>query len=288
MRELLTRNGTVMVKGAETETFDVTLRRGAAISGRVLYSDGSPAAQVVIDVEDVNSKRKQGASADDVDIDALMRTVFTHESLGTNDQGRFRIAGLEAGTYRVSAVQSAGGAMGSDMGEGIGVMIGGMNDPAALHFYSGDTIHRKAAKTYELRPGDEVADIEITIPEDSFHSVSGTLTALTGDTINEATLKLTDTADETLVFASKLGPDGSFAFPTVPPGTYTLTAKDAKSLKTEADEKGGVKPAPPVNFEATSVGVIVKDGDVADVQLSLKVAADDGNKAPAPAPGTPQ
>jgi len=288
MRELLAKNGTVVVKGTETETFDVTLTRGAAISGRVLYADGSPAAQVVIDVEDTNAKSDPKVSpGDSIDVDALMRTMFTHQSLGTNDQGRFRITGLAAGTYRVSAVQSVGGSMGPEMGDGFGEMLGGVSDSGALHFYSGDTIHKTAAKKYELRSGDEVADIDITIPETLFHRVSGSVHAMNGEAIGMATLRLTDAADETLVFSSKLRQDGTFEFPTVPPGTYMLSSTEVKTFRVASPrEKGAVDP-PPLHYEDMKVAVIVKDGDVADVQMSLKerAATDEEKSAESQPPG---
>src|ERR1700722_9693084 len=81
MREVYARNGTVTVRGAESARFNVVLERGAAVSGRVLYSDGSAAAQVGIDLEDVKSKPATADSPEaNLDAGKILRFMFTHES----------------------------------------------------------------------------------------------------------------------------------------------------------------------------------------------------------------
>ncbi len=52
----LPANGRVSVRPHETARVDISLERGAAISGRVLYADGSPAIRVYVNVEDVDPK----------------------------------------------------------------------------------------------------------------------------------------------------------------------------------------------------------------------------------------
>ena len=88
----------------------MTLERGAAVSGHVLYSDGSPATQVSIDVEDTRAKpAASNKPEDNINVGMVSRMLFTHQSSGTDDQGRFRIAGLRPGKYRVAAVQANAG-----------------------------------------------------------------------------------------------------------------------------------------------------------------------------------
>ncbi len=109
-----------------------------------------------------------------------MRSIFTQQSLSTDDQGHFRLAGLQPGNTgwrRLKASAQAPSAREAAMA----AMFGSMIDPGALHFYSGDTIHRKAAKTYELRAGDEVTGIEITIPEHAFHQLRGRVAGTSGE-----------------------------------------------------------------------------------------------------------
>lgn len=273
-RALMLRFGTVTVTGREAVRRDLSLERGAAVSGRVLYTDGSPASQVTIAVDDVNANAAaQKSPMDGFDPRVVMSTMFMHQSLGTDDQGRFRIAGLKPGTYRVAAVEAAENPLNGANAEGFGVMMG-MGSPRDVHIYSGDTLHKKSAKTYELRTGDEVTGVDITIPDVAFHRVLGHLTSKDGRDMTTATLTLTDTADDTLIFNALVDTSGSFAFGSVPSGTYTLSATGAL-IGTLPDGFPSGMQVPREIIKAThafadaTTSVIVKDSDVADVTLPL-------------------
>jgi hypothetical protein len=275
MHDLLTRLGTVTIRGAETERYDITLQRGAAISGRVLYSDGSPATQVSLEVEDIKAKDPANDREKQVQMAAsVARVMFTHQSANTDDLGRFRISGLKPATYRVAAVSAAADVSGMEGEEGGMMALLGVTGPGALKVYAGDTLHRKAAKTFELRPGDEVTGIDITIPLNAYHAVKGILTAVDGRPINSATVTLSDTSDNSVSFETEVAGDGTFNFGTVAAGTYTLSAKSAKILV----RIDGVNPEAPMRYVPTkptnafadgSTAVIVKDSDVPDVALTL-------------------
>jgi len=94
-RDFLLKYGTVVVAAQETGRSDLSLQRGAAVSGHVLYSDGSPASQINIDIEDINAKpSRTNSPGNNVSETVFMRTLMMHQSSGTDDQGHFRIAGL--------------------------------------------------------------------------------------------------------------------------------------------------------------------------------------------------
>jgi hypothetical protein len=275
-RAFLMKYGTVDVRAQETARFDLSLQRGAAMSGRVLYSDGSPASQITIDVQDVNAKPAASKSPEDaINAGTIMRSLFMHQSQGTDDQGRFRISGLRPGTYRVAAVQASTDPMGQFGGDdGMGFLMGFSSNPTDLHIYSGDTLHKKSAKTYELRSGDEVSGIDITVPADAFHHIQGRLSATDGRAISTATLTLTDTTDDSLAFHTDLEHDGTFIFPAVPAGTYSLAATQAR-IGTVPDGFPENMPVRAEMIKATNAfadgntAVIVKESDVSDVNLSL-------------------
>jgi hypothetical protein len=275
-RNLLLKYGTVVVSGQETGRFDLTLQRGAAVSGHVLYSDGSPASQVTIDVQDINAKPSAAKSpGENFNSVALVHALLMHQTSGTDDQGHFRISGLPPGTYRVAAVQAPANPLGNSGGDDfMGGLMGLTSNPQDLHIYSGDTLHKKSAKTYELRSGDEVVGIDITIPTDAFHRIQGRLSSTDGRAITTATLTLTDTTDDSMVFPGDMARDGTFVFPAVPAGTYMLAATQAKI--------GTVPDGFPENmairaemlkatnaFADGNMAVIVKESDVADVNLAL-------------------
>ncbi len=287
-RAILAQNGTVVLHGAETATRDVELTRGAAVSGRVLYSDGSPATQVNILVEDAKAKKPAAASASEQNnIPEIFRATIMHQSSGTDDQGHFRIAGLPPGSYWVAAAQIGGGDI--DAGEGFNMAMAGIISPVAFRLYSGDTTRRSAATVYELRSGDEVADITITIPDTLLHQVRGNLSAIAGKTVTAATVTLKDAADGVLSFSAGIGQEATFVFPQVPPGTYTLAVTEAKSQSyvegpVQADGEPPKQP-PPTLFGDESKTIVVKDADITDADFTLKEAAQaDTAKAPAAVP----
>ncbi len=293
-RDLFLPNGTVSLRGTETANFDISLHRGAAISGRVLYSDGAPAAQITLVLENTAAKPpKDPAKTQEQEMNAaLSRRVFTHQNFSTDDLGYFRLAGLQPGKYRLAATQdsSAPTEGGGDI-DGMGLLFTGLADPHALRFYAGDTPHRAAAKVYELRAGDEVNGLEITLPTDALRQVRGTVTAKDGRTINIGDLTLTDNSDPTLVFDAKLQQDGTFLIPQVPAGNYTLAASNARigePGKTPAGTPAQFAPLKPTHaFADGSLTLLVKDNDLTDVSLTLDEVPMPKDTGPSPAPVTP-
>ena len=157
MRALLARNGIVSLRNNETARLDVTIARGATISGRVIYDDGAPATQVILNLEDVNAKpapKPATTGNDDLDMSnmsagVILRGFFLHQSQGTDDQGNFRISGIKPGTYRLAAAQPADTLTG---GDGAGIIFGVIGDRKSVRIYAGNTLHKNAAKTYEPAP----------------------------------------------------------------------------------------------------------------------------------------
>jgi hypothetical protein len=275
-RDILERFGAVTVAANSSASFDVTLQRGATVTGQVLYSDGAPASQVTIDLEDIHAKPSTAKSPlGDIDGAALARSLFTHQAIGTDDQGNFRISGIKPGTYRVAAVQAApADSDPTGMSLIFGNLMGLSKDGNSLRVYAGDTLHKNAAETFELRAGDELPGIDINIPLNAFHHVSGTLTAKDGRSLNSATLTLTDTTDDSFKFTTTLTTEGAFTFATVPSGTYTLSATKARILVAAANTARGVPfeylPKHTANaFADASTSLIVKDSDLDDVTLPL-------------------
>src|SRR6185312_4742754 len=259
--------GILKINAGEALKFDIELQRGAAISGRVLYSDGAPAAQVVIEVQDTaKDKEKNDPAGPSIELGGFVREA-ARQSLSTDDVGHFRLSGLNPGTYRIMAIELS---KANDGFEGAGAI----EDPLAVRVYAGDTLHRKAAKIYELRAGEETAGIDITIPLEAFHSVRGHVSALDGRSLNMGDLTLTDPDDDTFSMSTKLQKDGSFNFPSVPKGTYTLSTKNARIGEVPVDaavmfESNNVPLEPKTAFGDNTQSIVVADVDLADVNVSL-------------------
>src|SRR5262245_17742992 len=122
------------------ENVDLTMTRGGVVTGKVTDEDGQPviAEQVTIFRLDQQGKR--------IETDAF--EPFGREE--TDDQGVYRIFGIEAGRYLVAAGSSP---------EEINVRMGS--------FYSRtfhpDTTDESKAKVIEIKPGGENENVDIRI-----------------------------------------------------------------------------------------------------------------------------
>lgn len=284
LHERMARSGVVTVRNTAS-TLDLTLERGAAVSGRVSYSDGAPATQISIDMESTEAKPPKTNKPDgDISVGAMMRAMFTHQTMSTDDLGHFRISGIHPGKYRIAAVEAITDA--NDNMEGLGFLTGLGADPQGMRMYSGDTLHKNQAKVYELRAGDEITEIEIMLPVNAFHVVKGTVNGKDGRPLNNGRLELKDDADASLVFQTKLLRDGTFQFPTVPNGTYTLSASGVKFTLSPVDSNEGA-PVAPAGMDSSprngSMGIIVKDADITDVLLTLESPLATSNPDASPA-----
>jgi hypothetical protein len=158
---------------------------------------------------------------------------------------------------------------------GMGMLYGISSGPGALRVYSEGTLHRKDAKVYELKAGEETSGVDFTISPEAFRQVRGVVSAKDGRPVMMGKVELTDAADATLVFSSSIHSNGEFFFPTVPAGTYTLKATGAKIGVPIQAQYGGEGQLNEYNSKITdafadgSVAVMVKESDVPDVQLSL-------------------
>lgn len=248
--------GALKVGAQGTQTVDISLKRGASVSGRVLYSDGSPAIQADIELQDVTAEGSTPGQPS-IDLGDIARSEFVHQPFETDDQGRFRITGVRPGTYRIAAVQPE--KENTQMPDSVVRAFGG-----ALRYYDKDTIHPRLAKAHTLVAGQELRDLEIRIPLDGFHSVQGEVVTRDGRKITSDEVTATDTADAA-VWLTAFVHDGSFRFDRLPPGTYKLTA-----------QYGNLAPAagaPIESFGGGEATFVVKDADVNSVTLTLPPAS---------------
>src|SRR6185437_5467941 len=136
---------------------------------------------------------------------------------------------------------------------------------------------------YELRAGDDVNGIEITIPVYAFHRVEGHLSTFDGRQLISAEITLADTSDDSFVLHARLARDGGFAFPEVPSGTYKLAVNNARSGTLRGDTPDSslvpdLAQLPPSmlqnvqSFADKTTTVLVKDSDITDLGIQLQSA----------------
>jgi hypothetical protein len=210
----------VIVAANRITTADVTLNKGAAISGTVRFDDGEPDSQA-----EVWLLRRDGSGMW-APFAVQKVWLFTTGAI-TDDQGNFRLAGLPAGEYL----------LGTSLGtEPIKVNNGGSDqsegDYYSLGIYFGDGMRQRDAKVIKLKDGEESNGDSITIPLSKLHPVSGTVVSMeTGATINSARVELHDSGDDSVVASTDISSDGNqFHFPYVAEGEYTLKVRKAADV----------------------------------------------------------
>jgi hypothetical protein len=212
----------ITVNGTEAAHTEIRLERGAAISGRVLYEDGSPAVGWSVRVLTPAALAKMKGGLMEMLTSTLSSPggVLQGQIAKTDDQGRFRIAALSTGDYvlQASLMETSPGGSGFDSIEsaGMGGLATGFNG-ISLNVYSGNVLRAADAKTISIRAGEERSDVELTMPLSQLHSISGHVVAVTdGHPVNGGHVQLSGEAGNPIQMSSKIAEDGSFRFDYVP------------------------------------------------------------------------
>jgi hypothetical protein len=217
---------TITVAGTDSAHADLHLERGAAVSGRIVYDDGAPAAGWVLSVIKPKSLDEPGDATSAMMSQALAMSGGT-QIFKTDDLGHYRISGLAAGEYalRANLTATAIGISAANLGDG----GSGIN----LAVYTGNTFSRSEAKSINLSSGEEHAGADITIPAHKLHDIVGHVYAKAdGHTLNVGSIGLTSKNNPALHLKAAIRDDGSFHFEYLPGGvTYTLTVEDAADGK---------------------------------------------------------
>ena len=224
---------------------DFTLVRAGAIGGRIYDEYGEPLAGVRVQIlrARISQHRRYLQPIGEGDL--------------TDDTGSFRLHGLAAGEYFLTASLRVAPA------DSI------VQTTYAPSYYPGTASFAEAQRIV-LAPG---SDVVVDFPVMPYRTarVSGTVIAASGSPA-DAFLNLSAEAGELGVPLGVGGatlPDGTFTLPDVPPGTYTLTAElkggsGAESasipLTVYGDDVGGITLV--TARPGTMKGVIVADADV--------------------------
>ncbi|MCU1313689.1 MAG: hypothetical protein JWM54_1446 [Acidobacteriaceae bacterium] len=202
LNALLTR---VTVTAGQTATVQVTIYRGATISGTVSYDDGSPAPGMRI-----------------APLALPTGTNGFGISAQTDDRGQFRLTGLDEGTFTIFA-----------------------EPRSSFPVYYGNTIERSSAKKLELHTGDEVSGADIQIPAAGMHRVSGFVVSQPdGLPVPHVALQMRlRSGDPAGLLTAFTAADGSFTFNAVPDGKFNVqvtgTSGDAGGGGQALDLHGG-------------------------------------------------
>ncbi|MDR3763232.1 MAG: carboxypeptidase-like regulatory domain-containing protein [Acidobacteriota bacterium] len=210
---------------------DLRLERGASITGRISYDDGSPAPNVQAHLL---LKAKDGKW--------LKLTAATAPGQGkytTDDRGAFHFAGLPAGEYAVMAELPV---TQISTGAGLGSFNMQIHPGDALQVYSGNVYRQSEAKGFSVTAAEDSTGVELVFPVNGLYSVNGTVASkLDHHLVNSAHVQLLDPADKSSLRAGTLTTDGTFQFEYVPAGEYLLRVSGAADIdmNSKPDKLGG-------------------------------------------------
>jgi hypothetical protein len=264
IRKLAKLLPSVHIEPDKTADADVVLQRGASISGKVIYDDGTPAIGIFV--------RLDPAKDDPENDHQIIGGVASSWALVTDDRGRYRIDGLSDGEYVVET------SMG-DIAPGSNPLAGDdAPRPEKVYgedwnrTYSEKTLHKKNAKVYKLASGEELSDADIEIPLNSLYSISGTVTVQGNQPpIVFGYALLVDIDDKTFTRRAVIHSDGSFQFPYLPPAKYRLKTawlSDQSPIRMFGEER-----RPSYAYPEASTSVEVIDQSLSGITLAIPEAA---------------
>ncbi len=224
--------------GPDTPKLEVRLAPECVISGDVIDSEGEPVENAYIEILRVNFSQGHRALG------------VVHGTTPTDEDGRFRIAGLAAGSYYVAVK----GIFGVRRLLGESAKTPAQTYPVIVYYPSAASF--PAASPVNLIPGQRI-QLHFSLAKVPAFKLSGTVTNLS--IFKQATQPaIIDETGQQLFSANRWnGQTGDFAFPPLPAGTYTLAFGGADSR----------------NLYSRSVQTIVLDRDRTDVKLAMAPGA---------------
>jgi hypothetical protein len=187
----------------------------AVISGRIMDEDGDPMSEVRVIVQ----KKKPGKASRE-----------TAATVGTNDLGEYRVAGLFPGQYWILAIpppdirdyeqQREKSPQPDNPAEP-------QPDARYLTTYYPGVYDDAQAAPITLKAGDEVP-VNLTLVPARTYRVRGTIIGITAG--QQSTVELLSKSGDTFR-ANEIGPDGQFEVRGLAPGSYTLLASTGSGLQ---------------------------------------------------------
>jgi hypothetical protein len=262
--DLLSRIPQVHVAEGSGGSVNLTLDRGAAVAGKLVWDDGTPAAGVNVNALSTTASFTPGVR---VGSDLARVTAQLGGMAGgfqiSDDRGVFRITGLAPGAYYVRATVMTPSAEPNFAGYG--------QRMDGISLYAPGKVRRGDAQTVTLKLAEERDDLVFTLNLGALHTVSGHATSADGSgNVASGMVRLTDSQDSTLNRQAQIQPDGSFMLQWVPAGSYTLTVMGASAIpNTQSGRRGQTISDSGSRYQRFQESLTVADSDLSGVNLSL-------------------
>jgi hypothetical protein len=229
---------TITVDANGSASINISLERAAAVSGTIVYDDGSPAPGVEVALRE----RKEG------------KWVAVHNVAGdgmgsgnsvTDDRGNFRITGLPP--LKEAIVETDLSIQNSTLHFSKNGFSTYGGPSFTLAFYSGNALRLSDAKPFQLTMGEERPGEDIALPLSKLHKVQGVLLSKKdGHVLNKGSVSLLFSDDRAELGHAEVGEgDENFDFPFVPEGDYILKVNSAADARFEQipNSPGSVPPS---------------------------------------------
>jgi hypothetical protein len=244
---------------------NLTVERGAAVSGNVMWDDGSPATRVMVSVVSTPFKKEELPPQFGMLGFNNMEVLFAI----SDDVGHFRIVGLAPGEYLVKGSLETRSRFA--MQNGTINSKGTVDSP--LIVFAPAAFHKTDAKAITLHTGEERNGVEMTINLAGMHSVSGRVASMEDHHgINDGWVKLEDTQDKEFSRTTSIDANGEFNVTFVPPGTYNLLVTNARDTEPSKEKQKDTFQFPDITVRSYQDGkqaVVVTDSDVTGQNVEL-------------------
>lgn len=195
----------VLTEGQTLENIDVALVEQLWVSGRILDADGTPFAGAIVSA-------LRAVFVED------RREMVTVAEIITNDRGEYRLFGLPAGQYFISAVDPAFLSTRDHQGPLV----------YAATFYPG-VASPEAATRLTLEPGTPRENIDFALNIVRPARVSGRITSYDNQQLIAGAVVMSpfraDRAASFTVTDVDIRPDGTYEFANVPPGRFIIRSR---------------------------------------------------------------
>jgi hypothetical protein len=257
------RQGTgVQVAAGQTVRVTLSLPRGAVITGTIVDVDGLPAPGVTVTVL---ARRYVGSQGE-----VRYVSAGAPPSSVSDDRGMYRIFGLPAGDYVVSAQpqQRIVGMPGAEVRTVTRGVVSEKGLVLSQVFHPGATELGRAARV-SARAGEERSGIDVQLQYVPLATISGIVSSAAG--WNPASLTMART-DEVPGFDpvrnARADADGRFTINAVPPGQYRIFARSTAA--SPVTTSGSPLIVPPGNSQIAFADVTINGEDVTNLSLALQ------------------
>jgi len=219
------------------ERLDLTLPRGAVVTGRIVDEFGEPLPEV-----NVSAQRYQF-------LQGRRQLVPSGRMAVTNDLGEFRLFGVPPGQYYLSATWRNQSVIGATNGSALERI-------AFPPTYFPGTTNAAEARRITLTAGQQLDDVVMVMRAVKAARVSGTVVGADGKPMSPAMVMVSEARNFGFIMSAGGGvrPDGTFTVNGLGPGEYTLRAQR-------------MGPPSPEGPETATTTIAVNGEDVSDIHL---------------------